>query len=103
MLANIQETVLTDETPVKATDNEQYDFHQELTQITTELLGKMMIGGVRKKSTPYWTQKLKKAVHAKNLAFGSWMKHQTAELWKEYVKKGTWSTLVDGSQKRSAG
>ena len=58
-----------------------------MTQITTELLGKKTIGGVRKKSTPYWTQELKEAVHAKNQAFRLWMKHRTAESRKDYVEK----------------
>ena len=85
-----------DDIHVKAIDDEWHELHQEVTQITTELLGEKMIGGVRKKSTPYWTRELKEAVHAKNQAFRLRMKHQTAESRKEYIEKKTWSTLSDG-------
>ena len=83
----IHETVPMDDIHVKAIDDEWHEFHQEVTQITTELLGKKMIGGVRKTSTLYWTRELKDAVHAKNRAFRTWMKHRTAESRKEYVEK----------------
>jgi Reverse transcriptase (RNA-dependent DNA polymerase) len=85
--AKIQVTVPVDVTPVKAIDDEWHDLHQEVTQITTELLGKKTIGGARKKSTLYWTQELKEAVHAKNQALRLWMKHRTVESRKEYVEK----------------
>jgi Reverse transcriptase (RNA-dependent DNA polymerase)/Endonuclease-reverse transcriptase len=94
----IQEVIPRDETHVNAIDDEWRDFHLKVTQITTELLGKKTIGGERKKSTPYWTQELKEAVHAKNRAFRSWMKHRTVESRTEYVQKRN----VVNSQRRVA-
>jgi hypothetical protein len=96
--AMIQETVPVDEAPVKAIDDKWHDIHQDVTQITTELLGNKTIGGVRKKSTPYWTQELKEAVHAKNQALRLWMKHRTAGSRKEYVEKRN----LDNTQRRVA-
>jgi len=46
-----------------------------------------VIGGTKKKPTPFWTPELKTAVKIKNQAFRLWMKIRTKETREEYVKQ----------------
>jgi len=83
----IQEAVQLETADTCTVEEEWANYQQKVSEIATDVLGKKVTGGTKKKRTPFWTSELKAAVKAKNHAFRLWMKSRTKDTREEYVKQ----------------
>ena len=56
-----------------------------MKEISEESLGVRMVGGTRKRQTPWWTEEMRIAVKKKVKSLRKWLRHKTPETRLEYV------------------
>ena len=57
----------------------------KVKEISEETLGVKMVGGTRKRQTPWWTEEMKTAVKKKTKSLRKWLRYKTPETRLEYV------------------
>ena len=58
---------------------------ERMKEISKESLGVRMVGGTRKRQTPWWTEEMRVAVKKKIKSLRQWLRHKTPETRLEYV------------------
>ena len=58
---------------------------ERMKEISEESLGVRMVGGTRKRHTPWWTEEMKVAVKKKTKSLRKWLRHKTPETRLDYV------------------